>query len=105
MPRPAMAVMVRPACAVIAFALPLRPMSIGLFFGFFFGSFCFDFFAEFLFFGVPASAFFAFVVGFFDRDRFVFALVGFAVVRFGFVVCAGGRGRRPDRKWQAEGVG
>jgi len=47
------------AFVAAALSMPLSSMPIGFFFGF-------DFFAEFLFFGVSASAFFAFVVAFFD---------------------------------------
>jgi hypothetical protein len=57
-PRPVVPVMGRAAAVVIAFGVPLGSMPFGFFFGF-------DLFAEFLFFGVPASAFFAFVVAFF----------------------------------------
>jgi hypothetical protein len=81
-PRSAVPMMARSASAVIAFALPLRAKPIGFFFGF-------DFLAEFLFFGVPASAFFAFVVDFFDRDRFVFSLVAFAFAVVGFGIGIG----------------
>lgn len=72
---------------VTALSLPLRSTP----FGFFFGFFGFDFPAEFLFFGVAASAFFAFgfVVDFFDCDRFGFAFIGFGFVRFGFFGFAG----------------
>jgi hypothetical protein len=101
MPRSAVPVMASPASAVIAFAMTLGSMPLGLFFSFFFG---FDFFAEFLFFGVPASAFFAFAVDFFDGDRFVFVLAGFAVVRFGFVVLVGEQDGGRGWGWQGRGV-
>jgi hypothetical protein len=54
-PRSVVPVVGRPAAAVIALGVPLGSMPFSFFFGF-------DFFAEFLFFGVPATAFFAFFV-------------------------------------------
>jgi hypothetical protein len=84
----------------IAPCVPARPTP----FGFFFGFFGCDIFAEFLFFGVPAAAFFAFVVAFIDRVRFVLDLVGFFVVSFGFVVADAGDDGRRGRRGQA-GVG
>jgi hypothetical protein len=60
MPRSVVPVMGRPAFA--ALSMPLRSMPSGFFFGFF----GFDFLAELLFFGVSATALFAFVVAFFD---------------------------------------
>jgi hypothetical protein len=61
MPRSVVPVMGRPAFAATAFSMPLRTMPFG-----FFGFFGFDFLAEFLFFGVSATALFAFVIAFFD---------------------------------------
>jgi hypothetical protein len=59
MPRVVVPGMVRPAFVAGAFPVPARSMPFGFFFGF-------DFLAEFLFFGVSASTFFAFVVTIFD---------------------------------------
>src|SRR4051812_43230845 len=94
MPRSVVPAMARSAFAAIAFSMPLGPTPLGFFF--FFG---FDFFAEFFFFGVSATAFFAFVVAFFDRARF-----SFAVVRFGFVLAGGGEQGRRGGGGQAGGV-
>jgi hypothetical protein len=103
MPLSVVPVMGRPAGAVTALGVPARPAPIGFFFSFF----GFDFRAEFLFFGVSASACFAFVVDFFDRDRFVFTFVvpGFVVVRFGFVVFDGGEGHCCRGGGKSRGVG
>lgn len=79
--------------------LALDPTPLGFFFGFF----SFDFLAEFFVFGVfgfAAFAFAVFVVGFFDRDRFVFALI----VRFGFVFFDGGEQRHRGGGGQNRGV-
>jgi hypothetical protein len=78
-----------------AFCVPASPAP----FRFFFGFFGFDFFAEFLFFGVSAAAFFAFGVAFFGWVHFFFVIrFGFAVIRFGFFVAdAEGEGR-PGRR-------
>jgi hypothetical protein len=91
MPRSVAVSMVpRSASAATALFLLLGLMLFGCFFGF-------DFLAEFFVFGVFGFAAFAFVVDFFDRGRFVFALiVGFAVVRFGFAFFLGD-GERPRR--------
>jgi hypothetical protein len=72
------------------------PLGFSTAFGLFFG---FDFLAEFLFFGVSASAFFGFVIDFFDRDRFVVAFVVLAFIRFvvllfRFVVFSGDKRER-----------
>ena len=95
-----MPVMARPALVAIALLLPLGSALFGRFFGF-------DFLAEFLFFGVSASARFAFVVGFFDRGPFVissFVVVAFFLVGFGFVVLAVSAGRcRGGRQGQGMG--
>ena len=89
MPRSVVPVMVGSAAATTGFPLPLSSLLFG-FFGFFFG---FDFSTEFFvfgIFGIFGFAGFVFVVDFFDRDGFVFALfVGFGVVG------AGGDDRRP----------
>jgi hypothetical protein len=59
MPRAVVPVTRGTAFVAAALSVPLSLMPLGFFFGF-------DFFAEFLFFGVSAPAFFAFVVAFFD---------------------------------------
>lgn len=87
--------------AVAGFPLPLSFAP----FGFFFGFFGFDFLAELFVFGVfgfAAFAFVAFVIGFFGRDRSVFALI----VRFaiGFVFFGGGEQRHRRGGGQARGV-
>ena len=83
------------------------PVLLGLTpFGFFFSFFGFDFLAEFFVFGVfgfAAFAFVAFVIGFFGRDRSVFALViRFAVVRFVFF--GGGEERHRSGGGQSHGM-
>jgi hypothetical protein len=80
------------------------PLGFSTPFGLFFG---FDFLAGFLFFGVSASAFFAFVVDFFDRNRFVVPFVVLAFIRFAvfsFVVFSGDKRKRRRRSRKARSV-
>jgi hypothetical protein len=96
MSRSVMPVMARPASVPIALFVPLGFMPFGFFFGF-------DFLAEFRFFRVFGFAGFAFVVGFFSRVRFVFALfVGF---NFRFVVSSREERHRCSANRQRDCVG
>jgi hypothetical protein len=92
-----------------AFAAVAFTVSLSLGSTLFGGFFLFDFPAERFVFGVFGLAVFAFVVDFFDRDRFVVAFVvgriGLPfVVRFFFAVFGSDEGRRSRDRGQRHGA-